>query len=78
MTRVTQRDTQDHWVTRLLRFVCGALFGLVFGFYIAARDVRDGVIAVAVITAVSLTCGWLSERYGMDFWEALGRLRWWA
>ncbi len=75
---MTQRDAQDHWVTRVLRFVCGAQFGLVFGFYIAARDVRDSLLAVAVILAVSVTCGWLSERYGMAFWEATGRFRWWV
>ena len=74
---MTQRDAQDHWITRLLRFVCDVLFGLVVGFYIAAREVRDGTLAVVVIVGVSVTCGWLSERYGMEFWEATGRLRCW-
>ncbi len=73
-----QREAQDHWVTRLLRFVCGALFGLIVGVYVAGRHVRDGLLAVPVILAVSVTCGWLSERYGMEFWEATGRLRWWV
>ncbi len=59
-----------------IRFGCGFTFGLVVGFFGAARHIYSsagGITAGAFVTAILF--GWLAMKYGDRFWESLGR-RW--
>lgn len=68
------RDTS---LTVAVRFACGALFGLVLGFYIAASSwVEDGGLFAAIVGATAVSCGWLSARFSRRFWSAVRHLRW--
>ena len=58
-----------------LRFMPGAVVGAIVGF-LAAADARDIAWFVLVIAVGALLGGSLSAIYGVRFWEALGRSRW--
>jgi hypothetical protein len=58
-----------------VRFACGALFGMVFGFW-AVAAVQNVPTFVGGILAAGLVGGFLSARFGGRFWEAVRHLRW--
>jgi hypothetical protein len=59
-------DTEE----KIIRFVCGALFGALAGFFIAAKAMvmTFGTLAAVMVCAV-LACGYLAMRLGDDFWH---------
>lgn len=62
-----------------LRFGCGAVLGLIVGLYCAGQvGLHEIGPFVATIIVVALVCGWLAARFGIRFWEAVARLRWWV
>jgi hypothetical protein len=59
-------DTEE----KAIRFGCGALLGILFGFYLAFRfTVLSFGMAAAVVLGVVVLCGYLALRYGDDFWH---------
>jgi hypothetical protein len=64
--------------SRSVRFGCGAIAGLLFGFYAAVQttsgSTRETVISVL---AGALIFGLLSAVFGDRFWAGIHRWLWW-
>ena len=63
-----------------VRFGCGFLFGLLVGFFEAARYLYRHYPASMLTTGIvvgALICGWLAMRYGDRFWFSMLGTRWW-
>jgi hypothetical protein len=58
-----------------LRFLCGALFGMLVGWRVVLA-VRDVPGFAGGIIAGGLLGGFLSARFGVRFWEAVRHLGW--
>jgi hypothetical protein len=55
-------------------FVCGALVGLVFGFY-ALVEVQGPLAFGGGLVVFSALTGFLSAHFGVRFWEMVSHLR---
>jgi uncharacterized membrane protein YccC len=62
---------------RRVRFVFGAAFGFLMGFFFAPRVTNSGWLAVLYIVATGIVFGFLARRYGDRFWANVWRLWWW-
>jgi predicted membrane chloride channel (bestrophin family) len=61
-------DRLEFWV----RFVCGALFGLLLGLYFAFNLLEGPfVLALGITLGISLGFGMAAVRYGDRFWERI-------
>ena len=61
-----------------IRFGCGFTFGLLVGFFTAARYIYQSVGWLATVTfAVAILCGFLAMQYGDEFWYSLKDWFWW-
>jgi|JI6StandDraft_1071083.scaffolds.fasta_scaffold00936_7 hypothetical protein len=60
-----------------IRFGCGFIFGGMVGFLVVAREIQEvtGTFWAAVI-CIALLSGYLALRYGDEFWEWVGKGRW--
>jgi Na+-driven multidrug efflux pump len=64
-------DRLEFWV----RFVCGALFGLLVGLYIAFNLLEGPVVvALGITLGVALGFGVAAVRYGDRFWQRTLRI----
>lgn len=64
----------DGALETVVRFVCGALAGALFGFWMGVRLDLSGTLALLGITmAFYLVFAVCAVRYGDDFWYALLR-----
>ncbi len=54
---------------KVIRFGCGGLFGLLTGLLVFGLVAFGGWMNAAVLTALSVSCGWLAVRYGDSFWD---------
>lgn len=62
-----------------IRFGCGAIFGLVVGFFTVVKITRmDPAMTIAILAIVSLSLGLFAMRYGDRFWEAVRSWWWWS
>jgi uncharacterized membrane protein len=70
-------DTEVGKVEKITRFVCGALLGVVFGFYLVFKyDFSSLGSAACVIIAATCLCGYFALKFGDEFWySVLGRHR---
>jgi len=62
-------------VGNAVRFACGALFGMVLGFW-ALAEMKDLLRFVGGVLAAGLLGDFLSVRFGERFWRAVANLRW--
>lgn len=70
-------DPEVGKVEKIARFVCGALLGVVFGFYLVIKyDFSSLGSASFVVIATACLSGYLALKYGDEFWYAVfGRHR---
>ncbi len=63
---------------KIVRLVCGGLFGAVGGFFLVLRFWPQSILSIALITVfISATCAVLAMHYGDHFWHRLGEIfRW--
>jgi len=73
--RSPRADRRENRVRQTVLFVCGALVGLVFGFY-ALVEVQDPLAFGGGLVVFSAITGFLSARFGVRFWEMISHLRW--
>jgi hypothetical protein len=73
--RSLRADRTENRVRHTVLFVCGALIGLVFGFY-ALIAVQDLLTFAGGLAVFSVSAGFLSARFGGRFWEMISHLRW--
>jgi hypothetical protein len=66
------RDWFEFWV----RFVFGALFGIVVGLWVWLRVFSFSPVGWIALPATSILFGFVAARYGDRFWESLQHL-WW-
>lgn len=65
-------------IEKEVRFGCGFAFGLLVGFFVAARHIYNSAGWLAVVTLViAILCGLLAVRYGDRFWHSLKNWWWW-
>jgi hypothetical protein len=65
-------DEPDAASGRRVRFVCGALLGLLFGLWLHLYVGPFGLLfAVVVATGSATVCGVLAVRYGDAFWHSV-------
>jgi uncharacterized membrane protein YfcA len=62
-------------IRQTVLFVCGALAGVIFGFY-ALVEVQDPRAFFGGLVVCSAMTGFLSARFGVRFWEMIRHLRW--
>ena len=72
-----RRPLKDDWFTFTVRFVCGALLGLVVGFLIFTRVADLGHSGAWWIAGAAFTLGLAAAYWGDSFWESLGRWFFW-
>ena len=78
----TEARRQDERFGFWVRFVCGAIFGVVFGFYLWCRGAWQMDYGVLIIPATAFVMAILSALWGDDFYRCvsflnfLGWLRW--
>jgi hypothetical protein len=71
-----QNDRKDSaGVGNAVRFACGAVFGMVLGFWVLV-EMSDLPRFVGGVLAAGLLGGFLSVRFGERFWRAVANLRW--
>jgi hypothetical protein len=62
-------DPEISKTEKVTRFGCGALLGLVLGFFIVVKYSFESFgTAGAMITAAICICGYLALKYGDEFW----------
>ena len=70
-------DIEPDREEKVIRFVCGAVVGGIFGFFASARIFETVESALLFTTITALICGFLAMYEGNEFWEWLGRNSWW-
>ncbi len=77
-------DQKPDPLEKKIRFGCGFLFGLIFGFFGALRfmyrimnNYNSGGIVIACAVISALVCGGLALKYGDRFWKEMCNLRRW-
>jgi hypothetical protein len=69
------KSSGDDILTAVLRFISGAIFGALIGFWLVAA-VNTALVFFGIIVGAALVGGLLSARLGLRFWEALRHFRW--
>jgi len=69
-------DPPKDWFEFWVRFVCGALLGIVFATLFCLRFFYSTDCAWLAIPASGLLCALGAARYGDNFWVALRAIRW--
>jgi hypothetical protein len=64
------RGSNVDWLGLCVRFVCGAVFGAIAGYFVATANTAWPVMPVFLVTAGG--CGVLAAVLGDAFWRALG------
>lgn len=65
-------DPEIGEVEKVTRFGCGALLGIIFGFYLVIKYAFSSFASTACIIIVAIcVCGYLSLKYGDKFWYAI-------
>ncbi len=56
---------------RTVRSACGALFGVIPGWWVVAELglFEDLPVSVVIVGLSAMTCGYLAQRYGDVFWH---------
>ncbi len=66
-------------VEKAIRFGCGALFGLFFGFVAALKFAEKSyAMPIAIAGVVALVFGLLAMRIGDRFWQSIRNLFWFS
>jgi hypothetical protein len=65
------------WLGAVIAFVPGMIVGAIFGFR-AVITVNDPLIFFGVWIGAAVLGGFLSARFGIRFWDAVARLRWFS
>jgi len=62
---------------KFIRFACGVILGLVFGFfYFLAKGIQSVEVFMLILIAFSVFLGWLAMKYGDEFWKNFFRFPW--
>mgnify|MGYP003580104255 CR=1 FL=1 len=75
MKKISDRSVLATIVGYTLVSIPGAIFGAALGFWLVV-DAQNPVVFFGVIAASVLCFAALSVRFGMEFWEHVGRMRW--
>ena len=71
------KEPQRSKVGTTISFGCGAVAGLLIGFWgVTTAAVNSVTLFVAGVVLAGTLGGVLAVRFGRRFWETLGRLRW--